>query len=256
MVVGYFDNKIVKSLSANDFEEGELMYRNLAVVFFYAEYCGFCSRSKADFTTFAKTTPFIKAYSVNGPEQRDVVDIVNADQVLIKGWPTILFFHAGRPIYMVPPDGKYRTHQSLREQAMKLVKYKEDSLEKVFSKEYFDRKVVKELTSDDFSGGNLNEKAFSVVFFYSTSCPHCTDAKPAFEQFVRMCAFIKAYSINGPENKLVRECINTEHGNIIRSWPSIVFFRDGKPIHHVPGDREFRTYEQLRDKAMELMIKN
>lgn len=118
---------------------------------------------------------------------------------------------------------------------------------------YFNPKYVKELTANDFEGAKLKKKGPVVVMFFATYCGFCTQAKPEYLKFAQQAAFMKVYCINGPENTQVKECINIEHDNIIKGWPTIMFFcKDGKPVFVVPPNRESRTSQALLKQAMKV----
>ncbi len=116
---------------------------------------------------------------------------------------------------------------------------------------YFNPKYVKELTDKDFQLAKLDTgDNYAVVFFYATYCGYCSKSKDDYEEFSRTCPFINVYCINGPEYVQVKECINTEHGNMIMGWPTIIFFKDGKPVYVVQPNSEARKAKNLMKVAM------
>ena len=122
--------------------------------------------------------------------------------------------------------------------------------------DYFNPKYVKTLTCNDFEGANLKKNELVVVFFYATYCGYCSQAKTDYENFSQMCPFLEVYALNGPENSQIKECINIEYNNLIQGWPSIIFFKDGKPIYLVEATAEARKAEKLKDVAMDIKIGN
>ena len=121
---------------------------------------------------------------------------------------------------------------------------------------YFDLKYVKTLVSTDFEGAKLKNKGLSVVFFYATYCGFCSRAKPDYEKFAQTCLFLDVFAMDGPSNTQVKECINIEYDGIIQGWPTIIFFENGEPIYIVQATQEARTFEKLKELAMELKSKN
>jgi thiol-disulfide isomerase/thioredoxin len=117
---------------------------------------------------------------------------------------------------------------------------------------YFNPKYVKELNGSDFEGAKLKKEGYAVVFFYATYCGFCTKSKPDYEEFSKTAAFIKVYCMDGPENVQVKECINIEYGTLIQGWPTIIFFKDGKPVFVVPPNGESRKANKLLETAMKI----
>lgn len=122
---------------------------------------------------------------------------------------------------------------------------------------FFDPKIVEELTKDDFQGAKLiqerhNKEGYAVVMFYASYCGHCHRAKPQFEEFASISAYIPAYGMNGPENSEVKESINIEHKGLIQGWPTILFFKDGSPVYSVPPHEEARTSSKLIETSMKI----
>ena len=62
--------------------------------------------------------------------------------------------------------------------------------------------------------------------------------------------------MDGPQNIQVKECINIEYGNLIQGWPTIMFFKHGKPVYVVQATQEARSSNKLRELAMNLKTDN
>lgn len=117
---------------------------------------------------------------------------------------------------------------------------------------YFNQKYVKIISGQDFEGARLKTNELAVVFFYATYCGYCSSARKGYEEFSQMSPFIEVYAIDGPEHSQVKECINIEYGNLIGGWPTIIFFKNGKPVYVVQATQEARTAIKLQEVAMKL----
>ena len=117
----YFDPKYVKTLTSDDFTGAKLKNKGLSVIFFYATYCGYCTKSKPDYVKFAQTCLFLDVYAMDGPNNTQVKECINIEHNnIITGWPTIIFFDKGEPVYVVEAENEARTANSLKEVAMSI----------------------------------------------------------------------------------------------------------------------------------------
>ena len=99
------------------------------------------------------------------------------------------------------------------------------------------------VTPDDFDSKVLNDERKTIVLFYASWCPYCTNFKPSFE---------KNYSNNVRKvEALVDEDENPFWDRFdIRAVPTIIAFEKGKII----ARRDAKKHVGLTKNDMESMI--
>jgi thiol-disulfide isomerase/thioredoxin len=115
----WFDNTLVKTLTASDFENkipSELKDKRCAFVLFFADWCGHCRDFKPEYIKFADLAQFFKAYAVDSVANENLLKKIKS-QVPIQGFPTIWIYKKGKPlrVYTGP-----RTSQGLLTEARKV----------------------------------------------------------------------------------------------------------------------------------------
>lgn len=115
-------------------------------------------------------------------------------------------------------------------------------------------KPIAYLEDMDFdSKGNLVNKDIPtdvpVVIMLQTSwCPHCTSAKPAFQQFANkykgkvFCATIQSDGDRASEKKL-GERIKTDIKKNFRGYPDYVLYENGKNVNKEINGRSLASLE-------------
>lgn len=121
------------------------------------------------------------------------------------------------------------------------------------SKSYFSKnKNVKELTPLDFTPGkaaHLKSKECSVVLYYAPWCGYCSKVKPDWEQLGKKALFTNILAFNCEKYSNHLSKIKEELPELVRGFPTIVFYRNGIPSHqHPEGERE---YSKLLKACME-----
>lgn len=112
---------------------------------------------------------------------------------------------------------------------------------------------VKIVKADYFeSNGNLkgaDGKKCHIVLFYSNGCGHCHNLAPTFAEFADIAQFIKVVALDCADeanNKLVQNIKDSKCGTI-DGYPTIWFYKDGKPDKVYEGDRSLGDF---LDKAI------
>jgi thiol-disulfide isomerase/thioredoxin len=108
---------------------------------------------------------------------------------------------------------------------------------------YDGSKYVLELNESDFDPTHpthLKSKRCSAVLFYGAWCPYCRQVKDEWEAFGKMDLTREVLALNCEKHKEQLEKFRTE--DMIPSFPTIVFYRDGVPIETF---REERTKQNF-----------
>ena len=105
---------------------------------------------------------------------------------------------------------------------------------------FLNSKFVTELTPTDFeqvATWKLKDKSCSVVFMYCGWCGYCVSAKDEWEKFAMTAAFIKVYAFNCEKYKMHVDVIKNDMPGLINGYPTIVFYKQGKPIETFGDER-------------------
>lgn len=103
----------------------------------------------------------------------------------------------------------------------------------------------KTLTDDQFEQEVLNHRGISVVDFWAPWCGPCIQMAPALESFAASNAGkVTVYKLDVDENPKTAERFE------IRSVPTIIFFKDGRPEHISRGTMSVTS---LQSKLNELL---
>ncbi len=101
------------------------------------------------------------------------------------------------------------------------------------------------LTDDQFEREILNHRGISVVDFWAPWCGPCIQMAPALESFAASNAGkVIVYKLDVDENPKTAERFE------IRSVPTIIFFKDGRPEHISRGTMSVAS---LQSKLNELL---
>ncbi len=101
------------------------------------------------------------------------------------------------------------------------------------------------ITDDQFEQQVLNHQGISVVDFWAPWCGPCIQMAPALESFAASNAGkVTVYKLDVDENPKTAERFE------IRSVPTIIFFKDGRPQHISRGTMSATS---LQDKLNELL---
>lgn len=101
------------------------------------------------------------------------------------------------------------------------------------------------ITDDQFEREILNHRGISVVDFWAPWCGPCIQMAPALESFAASNAGkVTVYKLDVDENPKTAERFE------IRSVPTIIFFKDGRPQHISRGTMSVTS---LQNKLNELL---
>ena len=101
------------------------------------------------------------------------------------------------------------------------------------------------ITDDQFEREVLNHQGISVVDFWAPWCGPCIQMAPALESFaVSNAGKVNVYKLDVDENPKTAERFE------IRSVPTIIFFKDGRPEHISKGTMSVTS---LQNKLNELL---
>jgi thiol-disulfide isomerase/thioredoxin len=101
-------------------------------------------------------------------------------------------------------------------------------------------KHVKELESKDFEGiatWKLKSKKCSIVLFYMGWCPHCKDVKGIWEGLAKKALFMDVLAFDCEANDQHLNKIREDMPEMVRGYPTIIFYVNGEPKETFSGDR-------------------
>jgi len=101
MQPSFFTNsRYVTELTSRDFKDNptNLKSDKCSAVLFYCAWCGHCQNFKNDWEKIAETSTFIKIYALDCEKNKEHLNkIKEQDPEFIQGYPTIYFYHKGKP---------------------------------------------------------------------------------------------------------------------------------------------------------------
>lgn len=111
-------------------------------------------------------------------------------------------------------------------------------------KDYFDKSI--ELKPGDFSStksSHLKNKDCTVVLYYSPWCGYCKAVKEDWKKLAKTALFLNVKSFNCEKNLSHLQSIREELPELVKHFPTIVFYKNGVPMHNHPDDK--RDYKNL-----------
>lgn len=115
---------------------------------------------------------------------------------------------------------------------------------------YFDKTI--ELSPKDFSSSNaayLKAKDCTVVLYYSSWCSYCKAVKDDWKKLAKTALFTNVKSFNCEKYSSHLQKIREDLPELVRGFPTIVFYKNGIPMHQQPSDD--REYAKLLKACME-----
>lgn len=116
--------------------------------------------------------------------------------------------------------------------------------------DYFSSSI--ELKPKDFSStkaSHLKSKECTIVLYYSPWCGYCKAVKEDWKKLARTALFTNVKAMNCEKNSSHLQKIREELPELVKHFPTIVFYKDGVPMHHQP--EEGRDYANLLKACME-----
>ena len=118
-------------------------------------------------------------------------------------------------------------------------------------RDYFAKNLfVKELKPSDFdpvATWALKDKNCSIVLFYAPWCGYCKAVKEEWIKLGKIATFMEVCSFNCEKYKGHLEKIQHDMPQLVRSYPTIIFYKHGNPVEQYDGDR---TYQNLLKACM------
>lgn len=100
------------------------------------------------------------------------------------------------------------------------------------------------ITQDDFSYETynigkipkFNDKRCSVILWYVDWCKFCREFLPQWEKLSELMPSINSYRIDCTKNKDL--CNIMKHFGVVKSFPTITFYKNGKFVKKFLGERK------------------
>ncbi|XP_071445031.1 protein disulfide-isomerase A5 [Hetaerina americana] len=187
------------------------------LVMFYAPWCGFCKQLKPEYILAAKVLKghsVLAAIDVNRPENS-----VLRQQYNITGFPTLLYFDNGKPIYNYEGENKRDALVNfMKDPTIEPVKMKEEE----WSDDVND---VVHLEENNFHSV-IKEHSSVLVMFYAPWCGHCKKMKPEYE---KAASVMKDKGIPG----ILAAVDATKYAELgrsynVRGYPTVKYFKNGE----------------------------
>jgi len=104
--------------------------------------------------------------------------------------------------------------------------------------------MVKELNETNFVDEVLNSKVPVLVDFWAEWCGPCRVLSPVIEELAKQYdeQKIKIYKLNVDENPKIA----AKYG--IMAVPTVIIFKDGKPVEQITGVRNKKEYIELIER--------
>jgi thioredoxin 1 len=104
--------------------------------------------------------------------------------------------------------------------------------------------MVKELNETNFVDEVLNSKVPVLVDFWAEWCGPCRMLSPVIEELAKQYdeQKIKIYKLNVDENPKIA----AKYG--IMAIPTVIIFKDGKPVEQITGVRNKKEYIELIER--------
>jgi thiol-disulfide isomerase/thioredoxin len=105
--------------------------------------------------------------------------------------------------------------------------------------------LIKELTPNDFDPERpyrlKNIKGKCLVIFYAPWCGYCQKSKEVMEKVARQLPYFNIYAFNCERYKDHVQKIKDVGSNIVKSYPSLIFYNKGNPIESFQKERNFEN---------------
>ncbi len=112
----------------------------------------------------------------------------------------------------------------------------------------FEKTSVKVLDPSDFKDDSpyqLKDTRCAFVLVYAEWCGHCQNFKPEYIKFADKAQFIHVYALDSDLNENIKNSFDDSKFPI-RGFPTLLLFKNGKPVEEYSGER---TASALLQKA-------
>ncbi len=114
---------------------------------------------------------------------------------------------------------------------------------------YFtDSKFVEELLPSDFDDSEsykLKNKKCCTILFYAPWCKFCKEFKSTWENIGESVISYDIYSFDCEKNSDHLIKIKNELPSLIKSFPSIIVYKNGEPVEIIGRNKDERSYDNI-----------
>src|SRR5207253_1789037 len=96
---------------------------------------------------------------------------------------------------------------------------------------------------------NTLKRPCGLVFFYAPYCPHCKVMRDEWEKAAKISGFCDFYAFNCVKYNAHVQKIREDLPELIRSYPSIVMYKNGDPADYYDGERKAPAFVKECMKA-------
>ncbi|GJP45725.1 hypothetical protein CLOM_g5073 [Closterium sp. NIES-68] len=237
-----------------------------AFVMFYAEWCGHCKRLIPVWSQLADDLKEAGRADVSMAALLATEHRAHPAAKLVRGFPTLIWFHGGRPIAQYEGDrsresllafveeqaqlGEAELAEGARRMAEEVRKVEEEArkeAEKTGEEHSFSGSVV-ELTD-----GNFQEKTkgHTFVMFHAEWCGHCKRLIPTWSQLA------DELQAAGRADVSVAALLATQHRNhpavnAVQGFPTLIWFHGGQMVNDYSGDRSVASLREFVEQQSAL----
>lgn len=223
---------VIKEVTVLD----EIRPHELAVVKFFATWCGACQASKIPFEQLAGEHPGVPFFAIDVDKAKEL-----AQQFGIESIPTIVIFSKGeaKDKFTGLDIERIKTHLTGKPAAQQA-----ENEKTVTPEERATDKIVK-LTHADHFNSKIPAEKIAIVKFYSNHCGFCKMIAPYYKELAeKFSNKIKFFEMES-------EHIGQELGEkfSIRGFPTFVIFKDGTQHNVVVGANK-KALDEAIQKAI------
>lgn len=193
----------MKELSDSDFFRGRPRTTRPTLVFFYAPWCPYCTRMKAEWAALASKKHPFDVVAVDAARYKAL-----AEEADITGFPTIRMY----------ADGKVREYEGVNRDAKSFASFAHEALPF-----YANDPLVEEFDDDVF----VHNRKPAFVLFYAPWCGFCKGIKDMWRQVAHAVGSNMRFGAVDCTRSLAHKRLADRMN--IQSYPTIMMFVNGRP---------------------------